>query len=163
MKPMISTDKDLFSSSKVRALQNATDTIWITPRIYETICDMFCLTWPSHAWSCRCASRHWGWRGLWLAPVGVCELTTEQTHETYVDAHQLLFIPEKSSYLMKTSMMDLHTSTLTPSFWNMSRNGKKRSWRTNIERDDTVAYRDVQPRVQTNSLLAVHVCNVVLD
>lgn len=91
MKPMISTDKDLFSSSRVRALQNATDTIWITPRIYETICDMFCLTWPSHAWSCRCASRRWGWRGLWLAPAGVCELTRRQMHETYVDAHQLHF------------------------------------------------------------------------
>lgn len=31
------------------------------------------------------------------------------------------------SYLMKTSMMDLQTSTLTLSFWNMSRNGRKRS------------------------------------
>lgn len=29
---------------------------------------------------------------------------------------------------MKTSMMDLQTSTLTLSFWNMSRNGRKRSW-----------------------------------
>ena len=28
---------------------------------------------------------------------------------------------------MKTSMMDLQTSTLTLSFWNMSRNGRKRS------------------------------------
>lgn len=34
------------------------------------------------------------------------------------------------SYLMKTSMMDLQTSTLTLSFWNMSRNGRKRSWWT---------------------------------
>lgn len=31
---------------------------------------------------------------------------------------------------MKTSMMDLQTSTLTLSFWNMSRNGRKRSWDT---------------------------------
>lgn len=29
---------------------------------------------------------------------------------------------------MKTSMIDLQTSTLTLSFWNMSRNGRKRSW-----------------------------------
>lgn len=35
-----------------------------------------------------------------------------------------------NSYLMKTSMMDLQTSTLTLSFWNMSRNGRNRSWRT---------------------------------
>lgn len=31
---------------------------------------------------------------------------------------------------MKTSMMDLQTSTLTLSFWNMSKNGRKRSWKT---------------------------------
>lgn len=31
---------------------------------------------------------------------------------------------------MKTSMMDLQTSTLTLSFWNMSKNGRKRSWET---------------------------------
>lgn len=34
---------------------------------------------------------------------------------------------DSDSYLMKTSMMDLQTSTLTLSFWNMSRNGRKRS------------------------------------
>lgn len=39
----------------------------------------------------------------------------------------LMTIPS-SSYLMKTSIMDLQTSTLTLSFWNMSRNGRKRSW-----------------------------------
>lgn len=31
--------------------------------------------------------------------------------------------------MRKTSIMDLQTSTLTLSFWNMSRNGRKRSWR----------------------------------
>lgn len=35
-----------------------------------------------------------------------------------------------NSYLMKTSMMDLQTSTLTLSFWNMSRKGRNRSCRT---------------------------------
>lgn len=34
------------------------------------------------------------------------------------------------SHLMKTSMIDLQTSTLTLSFWNMSRNGRKRSCET---------------------------------
>lgn len=31
---------------------------------------------------------------------------------------------EWKTYLMKTSMIDLHTSTLTLSFWNMSRKGR---------------------------------------
>jgi len=43
--------------------------------------------------------------------------------ETLTKLNKLL----SGSYLMKTSMMDLQTSTLTLSFWNMSRNGRKRS------------------------------------
>lgn len=43
------------------------------------------------------------------------------------------------SYFMKTSMMDLQTSTLTLSFWNMSRNGRKRSW------DRATTNRSVKP------------------
>jgi len=42
-------------------------------------------------------------------------------------SHSLKLRLRGGSDLMKISMMDRHTSTLTLSFWNMSRNGRKRS------------------------------------
>lgn len=36
--------------------------------------------------------------------------------------------------LMKTSMMDLQTSTLTLSFWNMSKKGRNFSWRVRVQK-----------------------------
>lgn len=49
---------------------------------------------------------------------------------TFVSKREINLIIPSISHLMKTSMMDLQTSTLTLSFWNMSRNGRKRSWET---------------------------------
>lgn len=40
-----------------------------------------------------------------------------------------------TTYFMKTSMMERHTSTRTLSFWNMSRKGRNLSWRCRRKAD----------------------------
>ena len=75
MKPLISSARDLFSSSRVRALRDKDNYLVIdnTQTHTHTHTDRHTAgpTWPSRAWSCRRATERWGWPGLWWAPTGV--------------------------------------------------------------------------------------------
>lgn len=134
MKPMISRAKDLFSSSRVRALQDKEKNKCVTAqtqlkRLYNTHKRIPYLTESCMVLQmCSMALRITGSlvSSTWCLKAGEQSRTSIQNiNVSATTLNNLTTL--MNSYLMKTSMMDLQTSTLTLSFWNMSRNGRNRS------------------------------------